>query len=503
MTNKREIVVIGAGIGGLATAIRLAVGGYRVRLLEQNARVGGKLNLVEHQGFSFDTGPSLITMPDVFRQLFTTAGARLEDELEFVRLDPICRYWYPDGTRFDASTDISRMVAEIERLDQRDVAGFLAFLTYARRLYAVAAEPFLFHALEGPLDVGRRLVRGRYPLRDVLRVLSPGSLDALVRRYFHSPYLRQLFDRYATYTGSAPYWTPAVYAIIPYVEYSMGAWYLRGGIYTLARALQRLAERHGVEIRTGCAVTQIVVKDGRSCGVMLADGSSLAADAVVANADVADVYRRLLPREGRRVYAQAALDRLEPSCSGFVLLLGVDRQYPHLEHHNILFSADYPAEFADLFVRRIAPRDPTVYICRSTRTDPTQAPPGHDNLFVLVNAPYLSDAFDWERQSLAYRDLVLDKLARVGLSDLRQHIVVERMITPRDFERLYHANRGAIYGLSAHGRFAPLRRPGNRARAVRGLYFVGGSTHPGGGVPLVVLSARIVADLVVQDLGVA
>jgi phytoene desaturase len=501
MASEHEIIIIGAGVGGLAAAIRLAAAGYHVQILEKNSRVGGKLNLIEQDGFSFDAGPSLITMPNVFRQLFAAGGARLEDELELLPLDPICRYWYPDGTRFDASTDLRRMVAEIERLDRRDVAGFLAFLAHARRLYAFAADPFLYHPLAGPLDVGRRLLGGGYAWWDALHVLSPRSLDALVRRYFHSSYLRQLFDRYATYTGSSPYQAPAIYAIIPYVEYTMGAWYPRGGLYTLARALQCVAERCGSTICTGCEVAQIVVKDGRAWGVTLTDGTALGADAVVVNADVVYTYRSLLASACRRAYPDATLDRLEPSCSGFVLLLGTDRQYPQLEHHNIFFSADYPAEFQDIFARRIAPRDPTIYVCRTTHTDPAQAPPGHDNLFVLVNAPYLSDAFDWERETSAYRDLVLARLEHAGLDNLRRHIVVERMLTPRDLEQRYYANRGSIYGLSANSRFAPLVRPPNRARDIRRLYFVGGSTHPGGGLPLVALSGQIVVDLVMQDIG--
>jgi phytoene desaturase len=501
MANRQKIIVVGAGIGGLAAAIRLAAAGYQVQILEKNARAGGKVNLIKQDGFSFDTGPSLITMPAVLRELFAAGGARLDDELELVQLDPICRYWYRDGTRCDASTDLSRMVAEIARLDSRDVAGFLTFLAYARQLYTVAAEPFLFHPIGGPLDAFRRLVRGHYAWRDALRVLSPRSLDALVRRYFHSPYLRQLFDRYATYTGSSPYRTPAIYALIPYVEYTTGVWYVRGGIYMLVRALQRVAGRRGVALRTGCEVAQVIVRDGRACGVVLADGTALEADAVVVNADVVYTYHHLLASESRREYTRVALNQMEPSCSAFVLLLGVRRQYPHLEHHNIFFSADYSAEFRDIFVRRIPPRDPTIYVCRTTRTDPTQAPPGHDNLFVLVNTPYLSAACDWEREAPAYRELVLARLEQFGLDGLRRHLVTEQMITPQDLERLYHANRGAIYGLSVHGCLAPLRRPPNRARAMQRLYFVGGSTHPGGGLPLVALSGKIVADLVAQDIG--
>jgi len=280
-----------------------------------------------------------------------------------------------------------------------------------------------------------------------------------------------------------------------------GGWYPRGGMYAIAKALERLACELGVSIETGCNVRRILVERNEARGVVLADGRVLRCDAVIANSDVVTTHRELLSptvQNGRRVHR---LERLEPSCSGFVLLLGVDKQYPQLAHHNILFSDDYRAEFDDLFKRRIPLHNPTIYVCATSRSDSTQAPPGHDNLFVLVNAPYLTAESDWKREAPAYRDHILNLLAsyrQIDLSDLRDHIVCEMMLTPEDFRQKYGANAGSIYGLSSNSRMAPFTRPGNRSE-IRHLYFVGGSTHPGGGVPLVMLSGKIVAGLVEED----
>jgi phytoene desaturase len=332
----------------------------------------------------------------------------------------------------------------------------------------------------------------------VLAALSPQTLDESIRSFFQDEHLRQLFDRYATYNGSSPYSVASVYSIIPYVEMVDGGWYPRSGIYAVAQALERLARELGVSIETNCDVRRILVERNEARGVVLADNRVLRSDIVIANSDVVTTHRELLSPALRQQRRVKRLEQLEPSCSGFVLLLGLDKQYLQLAHHNIFFSGDYPAEFDDLFTRRIPLRNPTIYICDTSRSDVTQAPPGHENLFVLVNAPYLTSQSDWLREAPAYRDRILDILAsykQVDLSDVREHIVCEAILTPQDFYEKYGANAGSIYGLSSNDRMAPFTRPGNKS-SIRNLYFVGGSTHPGGGVPLVMLSGKIVAELV-------
>ena len=529
--HKKHILIIGAGIGGLSAAIRLAARGHSVQILEQQAQIGGKLNQLTMQGFTFDTGPSLITMPYVLHDLFQAASRQLEDYLDLVPLDITCRYFYRDGLVLNAWRDRQRLIEEFRRLEPADGEALQQFFSFAENIFQAAADPFLYHSLGSPFDVLGTFVRyvlkghssmvpngaeddrdqddrkGRpyismARLRAVLAALSPKTLDDIVRYYFRDEHLRQLFDRYATYNGSSPYQVAAVYSIIPYVELAYGGWYLQGGIYTLAKALGKLAQELGVCIEARCRVSRILVEHGQARGVVLADGRVLRSDVVIANSDVVTTHKELLSPSARRESLVRRLERLEPSSSGFVLLLGLDKQYPQLAHHNIFFSGDYRAEFDDLFKRHIPQRYPTIYVCATSRSDPSQAPEGHENLFILVNAPYLTEKSDWQRDALAYRERVLVLLTSygaAGLSDLRQHIVCEAMLTPEDFQRQYGANRGSIYGLSSNARMAPFTRPGNRSKEIHSLYFVGGSTHPGGGIPLVILSGKIVADLVARD----
>jgi phytoene desaturase len=524
MSHRRtqQIIIIGAGVGGLSAAIRLAAQGHHVHMLERQPQIGGKLNTITMQGFHFDTGPSLITMPFVLRDLFQAANRRLEDYLDLLPLDITCRYFYRDGLVLNAWRDQQQLVDEFARVHPHDGEALKRFIAYSGNMFQAAADPFLYHALGSPLNVmgtflryvlngsrrglidcaPTRLSAHMTRLRAVVDALSPTTLDQKVRSFFEDEHIWQVFDRYATYNGSSPYQVASVYSIIPYVELAWGGWYIQGGIYTLAQALGKLADELGVCIETNCDVRRILVERGEARGVVLANGRVLWGDAVIANSDVVTTHRKMLSPAVRNERQTRRIERLEPSCSGFVLMLGVDKQYPQLSHHNIFFSNDYRAEFDDLFVRHVPQSNPTIYICATTRTDPTQAPPGSENLFVLVNAPYLTDDSDWKRDASAYRDSILNILAgytNVGLHDLREHIICERMLTPEDFYEKYGANRGSIYGLSSNARMAPFTRPGNRSRSIRHLYFVGGSTHPGGGVPLVTLSGKIVAQMIEDD----
>ncbi|HUS14488.1 MAG TPA: phytoene desaturase family protein [Chloroflexia bacterium] len=499
MPAGRRIAVVGAGVGGLATAVRLAASGCRVTVCEQDAQPGGKMNQVRAAGFTFDTGPSLITMPGVFHDTFRAVGRRIGDYLQLQPLDPICRYAWPDGTRLDTSSNLAAMTAAIGRLEPRDVGGFLAFLAHSRRLYERAARPFLYGERPRPRDLLAR--RGL----DVLRIDALPTMDQVVRRYFRDPHLVQLFNRYATYNGSSPYRAPGTLCLIPSVEFVGGAWYIPGGLYRLVESLVAVCGELGVDLRLGTPVAEVLVsgrgRTAQATGMRLASGETLAADAVVVNSDPLRARDALFAADRR----EAAAGRPVPpnadlSCSGFVLLLGTDCRWPMLAHHNIFFSADYPAEFRAIFdARRPAP-DPTIYVTYTSASDPTQAPPGGGNLFVLVNAPPDADPAHWAAWAEPYAERVLDRLEASGLAGLRRHLVYRQVITPADFARRYSAYGGALYGYASHSRGAAFARPANRAPGVRRLYFVGGSAHPGGGVPLVLLGARLVAGLVRGDL---
>ncbi len=528
--DDRHVVVIGGGVGGLAAAIRLAARGVRVTLVEKNDRVGGKLNLWEapHPGrpgerpFRFDTGPSLITLPFVFEELFEAAGERLSDHLTLRRLDPVARFQWADGMTFELRNDAAAMDREVARIEPRDVAGWRAFAENGRRIWGLSAELFLYHAPEQilagkvpPKEGARhvsRLTRAFQMLSVPLRIGMLRKFSSVVDAHIRNPRLRQVLYQYATYSGASPFLAPATLAVIPHAEQHFGGWYIDGGLYRLAESLERVARKLGVEVRTGTAAEEIEIESAsvtapgkdrpapRVRGVRLAGGERVACDVVVANSDVIYTYRRLIDPAFRKRFADPALDRIEPGGSGMALLLGVEGACPSLAHHTKFMPEDYQSDLAAMFETHTLPSDPCIYVCAASRSDPTAAPDGCENLFVLVSAPALDGKLDWATAGPRYRDQVVATLERRwGLANLSQRIVVERSISPADLERLYHANAGSIYGVSSNGYRNAFLRPPNRDQSIRGLYFAGGATHPGGGLPLVALSGKIVSEMVLDE----
>ncbi|MEO1286574.1 MAG: phytoene desaturase family protein [Chloroflexota bacterium] len=489
---EKPTLVIGGGIGGLVTAIRLQHAGHRVIVLEKNAMVGGKMYQIEQDGFRFDTGPSVITMRHVFENLFHTVGRKLEDYLELLPVDPMTRYFYSDGFVLDATSDLSKMAQQIEQLNEHDVEGYLAYLSYAAKIHRITGDTFIYNK---PPTIAS--VFSQPPWRmmqsDPFRTMS-GAIKSFVK----SDKLRQLLGRFATYVGGSPYLAPATLNVIAHVELTGGVWYPRGGVYQIASALEKLAIELGVEICTEHGVQQILVKDGQVAGVQLENESVMDARVIVSNVDVAMTYQHLLSESNLPAQRISKMSNYEPSCSGFVLLLGIEDTFEVLAHHNIFFSDDYPAEFEAIFKDGLPPDDPTIYVSITSKTDSHHAPDGCENWFVLVNAPPLSEQYDWKANKQSYRDLVLEKLASRGI-DVRDKIRTETILTPKDLHDLSGAWLGALYGPSANDRFAVFLRPHNRSADVKGLYFAGGTTHPGGGVPMVTLSGKVAAEMVLED----
>jgi phytoene desaturase len=492
----REVVVIGAGIGGLTAAIRLATKGYHVIVLERNSFVGGKMAEIVESGYRWDSGPSVITMLQVLEELFAQADRSIGDYLDFVPVDPLTRYFYPDHSHLDISRDISQTLQQIGLIDHCDVEGYLSFLAYAARLYRITAPVFTFGP---PPSLGSFSLTS---FKDFVRV-APSALrrmDAVIRGHVRSSKLQQVLGRFATYVGSSPYLSTALLSVIAHVELNQGVWYPRGGVYSIVNALLKLAMELGVEIRTGMEVNTIACrhdlqKEYCVSGVSTNEGTFIPASSVIANVDVTTVYEKLLPRERRFQSRLKKLEQMEPSCSGFVILLGVEGTHPELVHHNIFFSSDYRHEFDQIFHLHVPPVDPTIYVSISSKTDAGHAPPGCENWFVLVNVPADNGTINWTVQRDQYSELVLSRLATYGL-DIGKQIRVRKVVTPIDLENLNGARHGSLYGVSFNDNLAPFKRPGNRCPDIKGLYFVGGTTHPGGGVPMVMLSGKVVSEMI-------
>ncbi len=475
-------VVIGAGVGGLATSIRLAAAGHDVVVFERNPITGGKLASLEEGGWSFDIGPSLLTLPHLFDDLFGLAGTRLADQVEVVRLDPQFRYRWTDGSVLQIPDDPAATPAAVEAFSPGAGDAWRRFIEHAGEIWDVSERTFL----AGPMGSAWSLVSRMTSPRDLARIDGNRTLAKAAAAYFDDPRLQQLVGRYATYSGSSPYKAPATLACIPHIEQAHGCWHVMGGLGKLGQALDRVARSAGVDIRLGTDVGRIVTDDGRVTGVDLADGGSEAADIVVANVDAAHLYVDLLPHPKEA----KALDKAGMSTSAFVVCAAVRGRTDDIAHHNVFFSLHDRHEFRYLDAGRMAV-DPTVYACVSSTTDPSQAPRDCENWCLLINTPPAT-GIDRKLMTAA----VLNRLAERGI-DLRDRIEYTRTLVPADFEARYRAIGGAIYGTSSNGKRAAFQRP-NNVGPVDGLYLVGGSSHPGGGLPLVVTGARIVADLVAE-----
>lgn len=500
MTDR--IAVIGGGLGGLASAVVLAARGHKVTLLEKNDWVGGKAAVLEDGGFRFDMGPTILTVPRVLRRILEEAGCDLDRELEMVRLEPQWRCFFDDGTVLDLSEEIGKMAAELDRLAPGRGAGegYRRFQALSERLHGISERFFFWKSVEDLGDtLNFRNSLNASTLSDVLALRMGSTVAGTIRGHVPDARAAQMLDHFTQYVGSSPYGSPAVLCAIAHMQTNDGVWYPMGGTRAVPVALERVARRLGVEIRTGTGVRRLQVEGGRAVAVETDTGERIPVSAVVSNMDSVRTYQELVGGAPAKRFAKRR--SYEPACSGVVFYLGLDRGYDHLLHHDFVFSRD-PAEEFDWIYRRGEPApDPTCYIAAPARTEPGVAPPGGEALYVLVHTPYLRPHHDWTRMLPEYRRVVFDKLKRTaGMPDLEDRIRVEHVLTPQDIHDRYNVLNGAIYGLASHGRFMGAFKPGNRSRDVEGLYLAGGAAHPGPGMPMVLMSGWIAADSLDRDL---
>ncbi|WP_230321261.1 phytoene desaturase family protein [Planococcus salinarum] len=491
---KKKIIIIGGGLGGLAAAVTLANAGLAVELYEKNEHFGGKLMPVRLGNHSFDFGPNTITMPEVFNSIIEQTGESAADYFNLIPLTTHTRNHFPDGQHLDFSSEPETMQEEINRLTPVDAANYSNFIDEISRIYSLSERYFFPSTFQSWRDylspsLGKAL----------LQVRPAETMDHFYRRYFRNPQLLQAFGRYATYIGSSPYKAPATFSMIAYLELVGGVYYAKGGNASIAEGFASIARKNGALLHAGTAVKKIILKDGKAVGVELDDGKMSEADAVILNGDLLSAFPQLTAESERPSFSDKKSASFEPSISAFVILAGLNTRLSGLKHHNVYFSEDYRREFDNLFDEKCYSEQPTVYISNSSFTDPSVSPDG-DNLFILVNAPALTADGKLQIDAEAYKNRIYDFLETYGL-DIRSHLVEEKVFTSSFIADHFNAYRGSLYGPSSHKKKDAFLRPANASPDIKNLYFVGGSTHPGGGSPMVTMSGQNVAKRILKKYG--
>ncbi|WP_231427753.1 1-hydroxycarotenoid 3,4-desaturase CrtD [Pedobacter sp. Leaf250] len=489
---KPKAIVIGAGIAGIASAIRLAIKGFEVEIFESNAYAGGKLAEINLQGFRFDAGPSLFTMPQYVDELFKLANKNPKDYFEYEPLDEVCRYFYEDGLQLTANADINKFALEIERKTESSAKEVHQFLKKSETIYEVTNKVFLersLHKIKSYLHWDTLKSVFRFGQIDAFRTQAKAN-----QSFFKDKRIVQLFNRYATYNGSNPYQAPATLNVIPHFEYHFGAFLPKKGMYNIITSLQKLAEDLGVKFHFNAKVEEIIYKaDGRKNKVEGIKFKSLVqeAEVVICNLDVWFTYKNLLPKFD----APQKLLTQERSSSALIFYLGIKGTYPELGLHNILFAEDYQAEFDAIWKDATIYHDPTIYINITSKHILNDAPDGCENWFVMINVP-ANNGQDWDELIQEAKKNIIKKINRILKKEITERIICEEILDPRSIESRTGSYQGSLYGNSSNNQFAAFLRHPNFSSKINGLYFCGGSVHPGGGIPLALLSAKIIG----QDL---
>jgi phytoene desaturase len=486
---RPHAVVIGSGFGGLAAAVRLGARGWRVSVLERLDAPGGRAYVFRQDGFTFDAGPTIITLPFLFDELWALAGKTFSDDVRLVQTDPFYRLEFDDGSHFECSGDPARMRAEVQRLSPSDIAGYDRFLKISEKIYHFAFEELgqiPFTSFTPMVKAGPRFAYHR----------ADQSIFAFVSSIFRDPRLRIAFSFHPLFIGGNPLAATKLYALVSYLEGKYGVHFAMGGTGALVSGLAKLIEGQGGRVLCNQDVDEIITRDGRAAGVRLKDGREIGADIVVSNADAPFTYGHLLRHHKRARWTDARVKNARYSMGLVVWHFGTKRRYDHVKHHTILLGPRYEGLLRDIFDRKILAEDFSLYLHRPTATDPSLAPPGCDSFYVLSPVPHLDSGVDWSAMAKPYRDAIARRLSERLLPGLEAEIISEKLITPNDFQTRYNAVKGAGFSLEPVLLQSAWFRPHNVSEELAGLYLVGAGSHPGAGVPGVVSSAKILDQVV-------
>lgn len=494
MNLKKKIAVIGSGFGGLSAAIRLQAAGFDVTIFEKNAKVGGHAYPLKKKGYKFDMGPSLITAPELIRNLFSRAGVKMEKYIELVPLDPYYRIYFHDKTFIDYTYDYERMKEQMAQFNRRDAENYYRFIEASKQIYKTVIEDGLgatpFMTWGAMLSFVPKAVK--------LKALLPSY--TFVKQYFKDFRHRFIFSFHPLFIGGNPFRAPAVYLMIPYLEKIGGVHFTKGGMYTLVQSFKKAFEDLGGSIKTNMLVDEILINNGKASGVRSGD-QNWPSDVVISNADFIHTYKNLIKPQYLRKWTNRRLDKLKYSMSAFLIYLGVRKQYPQLLRHTLILSHRYRGLIKDIFDRKILPDDFSIYLHVPTRTDPEMAPEGCDSIYMLIPVANLASDIDWERMAVPFADKVLNFLQDdFGLVDLRKNIEVLEIFTPYDFKRERNSYLGSPWGVEPILLQTAYFRPHNRSEDVKGLYLVGANTHPGAGLPGVMLTAEATEKVILSDI---
>lgn len=491
----KKVVIIGAGMGGLATALRLAKQGFEITVLEKQPRPGGRSNVIMEDGYRVDMGPTILVMKDAIEDTYNSIGKNIDERIEFVQLDPNYRVYFHDDTYLDLFSNMAQLAQEVEKIDPGASERLFRFIGDGAKKYELGMD-FVDRNYDRITDLANFK-----SLRRLLTTSAHQNLYQQVANTFQgNDKLTKTFSFHSMFLGLSPFDALAMYSLITYADLALGMWFPKGGIYSIVEDMVSLAEEMGVEIRTNAPVAGIDIKVGGVKGVYLASEEYIPADIVVSNADLPYTYRNLLNGNTRKDYSDQRLEGMSYACSGYILYLGVDRLYPHVHHQSLYFAEDYKANLDSIFKSKTLPEDLSFHMSIPTVTDPTLAPEGHSLIYVLAPMPNLTADIDWDKAAPDVRGKLLDQLERIIDPQIRSHIVWERDYRPTDWESDIHAEHGTAFGSLSHGFFqSSYFRPHNKSRYIDGLYFVGQSTYPGIGMPMVHISSKLVTERIVEE----